>query len=220
MSDGIDTTPTWERAKAAIGRGDADDAIALIDRMVAQSRSLQTYSINWITSLLSFVADELGEEAVERALRRSGDEFVSERRHPDWDGLPAVTRARAIVNAMVANFGTCEVSEDDEKITLAFRCGSGGRLIDEGMYDDQGGPFRTLREQAPRTFERDALPVYCAHCSVNNELIPLERGAMPTSIEHPPTVPGEPCVHHIYKDATALPDEVYLRLGRTPPPRT
>jgi len=88
---------------------------------------------------------------------------------PAWDTLPATVRAKAIARAMVANGGACDVSEDDEKIGLSFRCGSGGRLIDEGRYDRDGGPYLTLRERGGRTFERDTLPVYCAHCSVHNE---------------------------------------------------
>src|SRR4051794_21850720 len=125
------TTPTWERAKDAIRDGDGDAAIELIDKAVGQWRSLQEYSINWITSTLSFIADEMGEEAVERALRRTGEEFVRPRRTTDveWADLPARVRAKVIARAMVANFGECEVTEDDEKIELSFRCGSGGRLI-------------------------------------------------------------------------------------------
>ena len=212
------TTPTWERAKVAILAGDTEEAIELVDKAVDQWRSLQEYSINWITSTLSFVADELGEEAVERALRRTGEEFVRPRRDTGvaWEELPARVRARAIARAMVANFGECEVEEDDEMITLSFRCGSGGRLIDEGRYDEQGGTYRTLRENAPRTFSRDALPVYCAHCSVNNEIQPMEWGKAATSIEHPPTQPGERCVHHVYKDLGAIPAEAYTRLGMEP----
>jgi hypothetical protein len=203
----------WERAKAAIAAGDSDEASRLIDRTVEQWRSLQDYSINWITSLLSFVGRELGEEAVERSLREFGDEFVSRRRSEDWDSLPAETRARAIARAMVANFGTCERTEDDEKIVLSFRCGTGGRLIDEGRYDTDGGPYLTLRQRAPRTFMRDTLPVYCAHCPVNNEMQPVEAGRAPITVEHPPAAPGEPCVHHIYKDPAAIPADVYDRIG-------
>ena len=209
----INTEPTWDRAKAAAAAGESAEAIRLIDRAVEQWRSLQEYSINWITALLSFIAREQGEAAVERALRDFGDEFLTQRRDPSWDALPAETRARAITRAMLANFGTVEVSEDDEKITLAFRCGTGGRLIDERRYDDDGGPYATLHEAAPRTFMRDALPVYCAHCSVNNELQPVELGRAPITVEHPPAAPGEPCVHHIYRDTAAVPPEVYARLG-------
>ena len=171
-------SPTWERAKAAVVAGDTDGAVRLIDRGVAQWRSLQDYSINWVTSLLSFIGRELGEEAVERALRQFGEEFVQARRGDDWDDLPAATRARAVARAMVANFGTCAVEEDDEKITLSFHCGSGGRLIDEGRYDGDDA-YLTLQEPAPRTFMRDELPVYCAHCSVNNEISPSNGATRP-----------------------------------------
>jgi hypothetical protein len=212
------TTPTWEQAKAAVRDGDHDRAVALIDRAVGQWRSLQDYSINWITSLLSFVARELGEEAVERALRATGDEFVRPRRDTgvDWGSLPASARAKVVARAMVANFGTCGVEEDDEKISLSFRCGTGGRLIDEGRYEGQHG-YAVLRERAPRTFMRDELAVYCAHCSVNNEIQPLEWGGTPTSIEYPACGKGDVCVHHVFKDTAAIPDEAYERIGRMRP---
>ena len=106
----------------------------------------------------------------------------------------------------------CEVDEDDEKVVLSFRCGSGGRLIDEGRYDVDGGPYLTLRERSGRTFDREQLPSYCAHCSVNNEMQAIEWGGTPTSVEFPPTKPGEPCVHHVYKDVDADPRRS-LRLG-------
>jgi hypothetical protein len=210
------TTPTWDRAKDAIRAGDTESALALVDKAVEQWRGLQDYSINWITSTLSFIAREMGEEAVERALRQTGQEFVRPRRDTgvEWGDLPARVRAKVIARAMVANFAECEVEEDDTKISLSFQCGTGGRLIDEGKYDEEGGAYYTLRENAPRTFSRDALPVYCAHCSVNNEMQPIEWGGAPTSIEHPPTEPGGRCVHHIYKDARAIPAEALRRIGK------
>jgi hypothetical protein len=117
---------------------------------------------------------------------------------------------------MLGNMGEVEVSEDDEKIVLAFRCGSGGKLIDDGRYEGDH-PYWTLRERAGRTFSRDELPVYCAHCSVNNEIQPAEWGETPTSVEFPPERPGERCVHHVYKDTAAIPDEAWVRIGRRPP---
>jgi hypothetical protein len=58
--------------------------------------------------------------------------------------------------------------------------------------------------------------VYCAHCSVNNEIQRVEAGGTPTSIEFPPTKAGEPCIHHVYKDVTAIPDEAFERIGLRP----
>jgi hypothetical protein len=210
------TVPAWDQAKAAILAGDTERAIELIDVAVRRWRSLQDYSINWVTSLLSFIAREQGEEAVERALRAFGEEFVRPRRGEGWDDLPAEARATAVARAMVANFGECEVDEDEEKIVLSFRCGTGGRLIDEGRYEGEGS-YEVLRERHGRTFMRDELPVYCAHCSVNNEMQAVEWGGAPTTVEHPPTGPGGRCVHHVYKDPASMPDDVYLRIGKRPP---
>jgi hypothetical protein len=209
------STPLWEQAKTALRAGRVDEASDLIDKAVAQWAGLKDYSINWITSLLTFIAEELGEDAVERALRKTGEEFVRPRRDTgvDWATLPASARAKVITRAMLGNMGAVEVEEDDEKITLSFRCGSGGKLIDDGRYE---GPhaYTTLRERAPRTFMREALPVYCAHCSINNEIQPVEWGQAPSSIEHPPERPGEPCVHHVYKDLGRIPVADYERIGK------
>ncbi len=209
------TVPAWDQAKAALARGDAAAANELIDVAVRRWRSLQDYSINWITSLLSFIGRELGEEAVEQALRAFGEDYVRPRRGEGWDALPAEARAKAVARAMVANFGECDVTEDDEKIILSFRCGTGGRLIDEDRYGDDG--YLVLREQAGRTFMRDELPVYCAHCSVNNEMQAVEWGGAPVTVEHPPNRAGEPCVHHVYKDASLMPQDFYVRIGKRQP---
>jgi hypothetical protein len=214
-------TPLWEQAKAAIDAGDTDAAKALVDRAVAQWASLKDYSINWITTLLTFITDELGDEAVERALRKTGDEFVRPRRATgrDWGDLPAAQRAKVIARSMLANMGEVDVEEDDEKIVLSFRCGSGGKLIDDGRYVGDR-PYALLREQAGRTFMRDELWVYCAHCSVNNEIQPVEWGESPTSIEYPPTKPGERCIHHVYKDVADTPGDAFRRIGKEPPSRS
>jgi hypothetical protein len=215
-------TPTWEQAKAAIRAGDSDAAIELIDRAVGQWRSLQEYSINWVTTLLSFIGREMGEAAVEDALRDTGERFVRPRRASspdggtDWGVLPASARAKVIARAMVANFGTVEVEEDDEKIVLSFDCGSGGQLIDDGRYEGQHA-YLTLREQSPRTFMQDELPVYCAHCSVNNEIQAIEWGGTPTSIEYPQQTANGRCVHHVYKDVADIPVDAYQRIGKEKP---
>jgi hypothetical protein len=214
------TVPLWEQAKEAISAGEAEHAVELIDRAVARWQSLQDYSINWITSLLSFVGRRLGEDGVEEALRVFGDEFVRPRRSAgsrSWDTLPASVRAKAIAEAMVANFGECEVSEEEDKIVLSFRCGSGGRMIDEGRYETEGGPYLVLREVGGRTFGRDRLPVYCAHCSVNNEIQAVEWGSAPTTVEFPSEGPGGRCVHHIYRDPAAIPSDAYSRIGKEKP---
>lgn len=208
-------TATMVLVEEAIDRGDPSGAKKLLHRMEADWLRNKDYSINWITSLLSFIGRRLGEAAVEEALRDFGDRFLRDRRA----GIAAVTpeqRYEGLIRAMKANGATVEVAEDDDKYIASFRCGSGGKLIDEGAY----GPPRdylTLRESGPRTFGREALPVYCAHCSVNNEIEAIEQTGVPVTIEFPPERAGEPCVHHIYKDPGSIPDEIYRRVGKEKP---
>ena len=211
-------TPLWEQAKTALADGRADDAVALIDRAVEQWSGLKDYSINWITSLLTFIGEEMGEEAVDRAIRKTGDEFVRPRRDTGTplESLPASARAKVIARAMLGNMGQVDVEEDDEKIVLSFKCGSGGMLIDNGKYEGEHA-YMKLRERSGRTFNRDELWVYCAHCSINNEIQPVEWGGTPTSIEYPPEKPGERCVHHLYKNVADIPAEAYERIGKTKP---
>src|SRR3977135_3128729 len=53
------TVAPWERAKGAMPDGRLEDAVTLIDDAAQRTRGLQIYSIEWITSLLSFVGREL-----------------------------------------------------------------------------------------------------------------------------------------------------------------
>jgi hypothetical protein len=212
------TTPLWDRAKAEISAGRVDAGVDLYEEAVSRARELQYFFVNRITSLLSFIAEELGEEAVERALRSTGERFIRGRRETgvEWGELPATARAKVVARAMLGNFGEVHVSEDDEKVVLSIRCGTGGRMVQEGRYEGEDA-YVTLRERAPRTFMLDALPVYCAHCSINNEIQPIEWGGVPISIERPVVAPDTRCVHHIYKDVRAVPAEDYERIGQPPP---
>ncbi|MGH2830855.1 MAG: hypothetical protein ACRDJM_10270 [Actinomycetota bacterium] len=206
-------TPTVELISGAIDSGDAARAKRLTEAMWRDFQNNKDYSINWITSLLSFIGRRLGEDAVEDALRDFGERYLKERRAGYQDVEPR-KRLEGLVRAMKANGATLTVEEDEEKWTVAFRCGSGGKLIDDGAY----GPPRdylTLTEPGPRTFGRDAMPAYCAHCSINNEIQAIEWTGTPVTVEFPPTVPGEPCVHHVYKGP--VPEEIYRRAGHDPP---
>jgi hypothetical protein len=214
----IDRKSHLDQALDALDKGDVETARDQIRRAAKQSRSLKNYSISWIADLLSFIGENYGEASVEDALRQFGDRELADRADPDndWWSVPAEVRAKVVTRAMLSNFGEVDVDADDEKIILSFQCGSGGWLINSGAYDGDDG-LLTLTDKGPRTFGRDSLPVYCAHCSVNNEMQAVESTGRLSTVEHPPTRPGEPCVHHVYRDPSDIPDEVYLRIGERPP---
>lgn len=215
MNDEGVVTPTERLIEDAIDRGDAAEAKRLLHHMVLDWRRNKDYSINWIASLLSFIGREMGEPAVERALRDFGDRFLRARR-ADPRGADARKQMEAIARAMKANGADVALSEDPDKFVLSFRCGSGGMLIDDGAYEAPRN-YLTLLQRGPVTFDRDTFPVYCAHCSVNNEIQPVEWDGVPATVQFPPTRAGERCVHHMYKDPRAIPPEIFQRIGKDPP---
>jgi len=208
-------TPTPDLIAEAIDAGDGARAKKLLHFMVTDWERNKNYSINWIAQLLSFIGRRLGEPAVEEALRDLGDRFVRPRREA-MSPPHARKRMEGIARAMKANGADVELNEDDEKFELSFRCGSGGMLIDSGAYSDPKN-YLTLRERGPVTFDRDELPVYCAHCSVNNEIQPIEWEGAPNTVQYPPTKAGERCVQHVYKDAGSIPEDVFARVSKRKP---
>ena len=215
MDDRAVVTPSQQLIDEAIDRGDAAEAKRLVAATIADFQRNKDYSINWIASLLSFIGRRMGEPAVEEALRDFGERYVRARRAGAPD-VGARKRMEGIARAMKANGADVELAEDDEKFVLSFRCGTGGMLIDGGAYQAPRD-YLTLHGPTPVTFGRPELPVYCAHCSVNNEIQPIEWDGAPATIEFPPSAPGQRCVHHVYKDAALIPDEVYTRAGAKRP---
>ncbi len=214
----IDETSHYSQAQAALMGGDSDEARDQIARAERQARQLKEYSIRWIAELLTWIGETEGEAAVEAALRRFGERNLADRAEPDndWWSVPAEVRAKVVARAMLANGAEVELAEDDEKIVMSFRCGSGGWLIDSGAYEGENA-LLALSEEAPRTFGRDSMWVYCAHCSVNNEMQSVESTGRLTSVEFPPERAGEPCVHHVYRRPEDIPEEIYLRIGARKP---
>lgn len=218
--DGIDRASHLAQAREALAAGAPEIAADQLDRAERQARQLKQYSIRWIAELLSWIGETQGEAAVEAALRRFGERNLADRAEPDndWWSVPAEVRAKVVARAMLANGAEVELAEDEEKIVMSFRCGSGGWLIDSGAYEGDDALF-TLTEAGPRTFGRDEMWVYCAHCSVNNEMQAVESTGRLTSVEFPPQRPGEPCVHHVYRRPEDIPDEIYVRIGARKPAR-
>ena len=208
-------TPTRTLVEEAIDRGDAEAAKKMLKSMESDWLRNKDYSINWITSLLSFIGRRMGEPAVEEALRDFGERYLRERR-AGYQSVTSDVRLEGLVRAMKANGADVELGEDDDKYTASFRCGSGGKLIDDGAYAAPRD-YLTLHGPTPVTFGRESLPVYCAHCSINNEIEPIEATGVPVTIEFPPEKPGERCVHHIYKDPARIPEGIYRRVGKEKP---
>ncbi len=84
-----------DRLRAAVARNDTDTALAELDGVIAEEKLIHDLYGDMAASLLTFIAQELGEEAVETAWRHTGEDVwrpLIERFRAD-DDLPGMAAA-------------------------------------------------------------------------------------------------------------------------------
>jgi hypothetical protein len=124
--------------------------------------------------------------------------------------------------------GDMEVIEYDDRFVLRFDpCGSGGRTVRgdeiEGTPPRMEAPYNWRVSEEPHSWNhfQEGVCLYCSHCIRLMEEMPIDRFGYPVRVVDPPRyVPGQPelaqkCQYTMYKDPTAVPAEVYERVGRT-----
>jgi hypothetical protein len=215
-------------AMEALEAGDVEKAKHWLRRHDQTKDSIHDLYVHWVTALLSHVYDRWGEDEAVRAIRDTGRSFslpllraktemIREKGLRAWvEAVVDLWRQHSMVPGM-------RVEEDDEKFTFTLDpCGSGGRLLASGAYE---GPFayRKLRKPGPHTWGEADVPIYCAHCPWVHEIFPLAEGGEGAQFwihASPfPKKPGDPCIHHVYKDPKRIPDEAYARLGMSREPK-
>ena len=83
----------------------------------------------------------------------------------------------------------------------------------------EGRELASAREAHDWTWGKKGVCLYCAHCSLVNEILPIEHYGKPGRVTEYPENPGDPCVWYIYKNPDDIPEEFYTRIGKTKPPR-
>jgi len=128
--------------------------------------------------------------------------------------------------------GDFELEELDDRFVLRFDpCGSGGRTMRgdwiEGTPARMEAPYnwRVAEEERDWNHYTKGVCLYCAHCIILMEHMPMDRFGYPVRVIDPPVYPDtdrdpnirQKCQWTMYKDPTAAPEEVYTRSGRTKP---
>src|SRR5260370_7116863 len=110
------------------------------------------------------------------------------------------------------------MSDEQERFVVKWDpCGSGGELRLKAA--EEGRTMEVAKEAHPWTWGKKGVCLYCSHCSLVNEILPIENFGYPNRITQYPENPGDPCVWYIYKNADDIPEEYYTRIGKTKPPR-
>jgi hypothetical protein len=119
--------------------------------------------------------------------------------------------------------GNIDVTDEGDRVVVSFYpCGSGGRAR-------RGDPARGIPPASERpefgpsedahdwTWGRAGVCLYCAHCSLVNEILPIERLGFPIRVTEYPEAPGDPCRWVLYKDPRDVPAAAYERVGKRKP---
>jgi hypothetical protein len=220
-----------ERASAALARGDSAEFEAALDEYREAALTLHDAQADWAWGLLSILRDGLGEERMDDVFRVTQGQWVSER----YAALGEMTPQESLeltIEGMRGHFtgpgraGRIDVADEDDRWVLSFDpCGSGGRMR---RADPERG--QTPRTEAPFSFAvtedahdwswgRKGVCLYCAHCAVVNEIIPIETLGAPMRMTENPESPDDQCRWTIYKSPELVPDWVYERVGKQPPAR-
>ncbi len=118
--------PTSGLIADAIDTGRLDEAKALNDYSVGEGKSLHDLFCDWIWNLLTYLADQHGEEEVYCALRATQDSWMLRRTWKGFLAIPVEQRVQLTAEMMRAHLcgpkqdGTVEIVEDDESFRSAW----------------------------------------------------------------------------------------------------
>jgi hypothetical protein len=155
-------------------------------------KSLHDRYGDFIASLLTFIAEKLGEEAVKEALERVFDEVYRE--SPLWKtlkDLPHEEAVKTFVCIHKAHYSRFHIEEDKDKTVIVLDyCGSGGRIDREGKCGKTSKAYSW-------SFNKPNVNYYCCHCDLFFNQLIRQLGIDFIKIEH-----GEPCLNIIFKRKT------------------
>ena len=209
---------TLDRLLDAIDGDDPAAAKKIAQRMYNEFLAMHDLYRNWITGTLSEVGRRWGDEAL--------DDIMTEGVRAWWLPLteklptgPESTKARIKMFAagLQGHLQPLEIAEDDEKVEIKMKpCGSGGRLIQEGLYEGENA-YLTIGKGQRMTYGREDYPVYCAH-EYAMERVDIEAHGAPFAVVEPAAKLGKDyCRMVCYKDPAKVPAKYYERIGKTKP---
>ena len=193
-----------ERAIAAIEAGDKEAAKKYVEELSTEGQPLHDRYVEWIQFLLSFIAERLGEETVEEALRGIVTEIYKDRWVSQFKEMSPEDIARMWCRINKSHYSDILVEEDEEKFifTLSY-CASGGKIQQIGKASG-----RRTKKAYPWSFNEAGVSFYCCHESVFNKMF-KELGFKNMHFEYhnqfedDGTPTGHPCRFYIYKNKPA-----------------
>lgn len=224
----------------ATERRDGDAAHALMDLAKETWRRTHDRDVDTIYGYSSEVSTRLGEESIldmwqtilqpwfdDRYKRFDIDSF---KWGESLDVLMYVT-FEAMRGHLVGPERTGDIGfeEFDDRFVVSFDpCGSGGRTVQgdeiEGTGPRMEAPYNWKVSEEPHDWNHytPGVCLYCAHCIVLTEQMPMDHFGYPVRVVDPPVysegqTERQQCRWTMYKDPTSVPEQLYTRAGRAKP---
>ncbi len=219
---------TLLEAYDAIDRGAAEEAKRILESFRYEQQIIQDIYVDWIWAMLTWVQNEIGEPEVERIMRDTLGSWALAR-YANYLDLGFDERLALTVEGMRGHLsgpgrlGSVDVIDEGIRVVVAFDpCGSGGRARRGDVA--RGVPSASERLELgfsvgahDWTWRREGVCLYCSHCSLINEILPIERLGFPMRVTEYPESPDDKCRWILYKDPQDVPAEAYERVGKRKP---
>lgn len=209
---------TRELIKEAIDAGDITKAKALTDRLYNEFTFIHDGYMCWASSLMTHIYKKYGIKALEEAeMEAHMIEGKLALTPPENDEFRTVVKHTA--SALHGHVHQAiNIEEDDEKAVITVSpCGSGGRIIQKGWYEDGAG-LAKVKEPSFLTWGMTDFPIYCVHCPAMEVLSLKFSGQIKWVHEVSETGPqGASCKFIVYKNPEEVPEKYFNRIGYQKP---
>jgi hypothetical protein len=206
-----------------IDQGRLEEAKQRVDYFRTEMMVVHDIYVRYVQDMLAFIAGKLGEEAVEKAFRSSLEGWFRQR-YEAYNRLSFQEKLELTAEGMRCHLdgpgrsGDFTVVEEAERFVFRWDpCGSGGVL--RRNAEASGAQLAVAKEAHDWTWGKKEVCLYCSHCSLVNEILPIENFGYPNRITQYPEKAGDPCTWYIYKDPDDIPEQFYARIGKSKPPR-
>ena len=228
---------------AHIHRGQAEEAEAALDLMKETWRQTHDRDVDHTYGLMSEIQERHGSQGIVDMFQKLLVPLFAWRyekfdidQHPWDEGLEALmlVACEAMRGHLVGpeRTGDFELEETDDRFIVRFDpCGSGQRTIRGDWIENTPArmqpPYNwgVSQEEASWNHYQKGVCLYCAHCIILMEEMPMDRFGYPVRVVDPPVYPDvdrdpdvrQRCQWQMFKDPTQVPAEYYERVGRVKP---
>ena len=199
--------PTFTLVRQAIEEGRTDEALDCLEYAYHETMTTIDSRTATLDMAVTRIAS-LGEEELEKFWRQKfvpkAADFLS-----STPGVEeSLQRVAEMYRSLLSNFTITE--EADKYVIQLDPCGAGGRLR-------RSKSIATTKKAHPWAWGRSGVSLYCTHCCIMWEMIPIELRGYPVKICLYNENPEAPCVQIFYKKPQLIPEEYFKNIGKPVP---